>query len=260
MNTVTVIQGNEPIILCQPHSGTFIPDNILENLNAVGRKLLDTDWHIPSLYEGLIENVTVIRANFSRYVIDANRDPNGVSLYPGQNTTSLVPNTTFDDEPIWIKPITDGDIAARLNSFHLPYHQSIEAEIARVSAIHGAAFVYDCHSIRSQIPFLFNNQLPDLNIGDNNGTTCPLDITQAVALICDAHLAYRYVVNGRFKGGWTTRHYGDPTNLVHAVQMELAQSTYMLEQAPWTYLPEIAEKVRPHLQEILAALSELEMQ
>lgn len=258
MNPVTVIQGNGPIILCQPHSGTFVPNNILQNLNEVGRQLLDTDWHIPTLYDDLLENVTVITANFSRYVIDANRNPNGVSLYPGQNTTGLVPNITFDGAPIWIKPVTDQDVASRLSRFHSPYHQAIQAEIARISMIHGATFVYDCHSIRSEIPFLFNNQLPDLNIGDNDGRTCRPDITEAVAQICKAHSGYRYVVNGRFKGGWTTRHYGQPANNVFALQMELAQICYLnSETPPFEYDPSKASELREMLHDILCQIQTL---
>lgn len=252
MNPVSIIQGNSPIILSQPHSGTFVPDDILDNLNEVGRKLLDTDWHVPTLYKGLLDNVTVVTANFSRYVIDANRDPHDVSLYPGQNTTGLVPNTTFDGKPIWNKSLSEQEIATRLSDFHNVYHAALEAQIQRIKKLHGAAFLYDCHSIRSKIPFLFENKLPDINVGDNDGRSCLSNITNAVAYICKKHSDYTHVVNGRFKGGWTTRHYGQPAKHVFALQMELSQSGYLKSEAPPFEYDEIkAANLSSVLQEIL---------
>ena len=177
MNLVEVTQGDSPIILGQPHSGTYVPDEIFSELNDIGRQLLDTDWHIPKLYEGLVDNVTVVKANFNRYVIDPNRDPQGSSLYPGQNSTSLVPLFTFDGEPIWANKPTEAAIQQRLETYHQKYHQLLNDEITRVKSIHGVAVVYDCHSIRSKIPYLFDDRLPDLNVGDDNGKSCDSNIT-----------------------------------------------------------------------------------
>ncbi|HFQ15976.1 MAG TPA: N-formylglutamate deformylase, partial [Rhodobacteraceae bacterium] len=98
---VIVTEGDSPVILGQPHGGTDVPDAILARLNPLGRALGDTDWHITRLYDGLLVGASVVRATFHRYVIDANRDPGGGSLYPGQNTTSLCPTTDFDGQPIW---------------------------------------------------------------------------------------------------------------------------------------------------------------
>ncbi|MFT6328101.1 MAG: formiminoglutamase [Bermanella sp.] len=256
MNPVTVIQGRGPIILAQPHSGTYVPEAIWENLNTVGRQLLDTDWHIPRLYEGLLDNVTIVRANFSRYVIDANRDPEGGSLYPGENNTKLVPLATFDDEPIWNVAPSEDDIAFRLKHFHQVYHEALYAEIEKVKTIHGYAFVYDCHSIRSQITHLFDHKLPDLNIGDNVGKSCDVQITKAIEQICCNYPAYRHIVNGRFKGGWTTRHYGSPANHIYALQMELAQCTYLGSEAPpFNYAADKANTLRKVLRLILSAIN-----
>jgi len=252
MNAVSVIRGSCPIILSQPHSGEYIPDTIWSNLNALGRQLVDTDWHIPELYEGLLENVTVVKANFSRYVIDANRDPEGGSLYPGQNTTDLVPLSSFDNLPIWDIPPSKADVASRITQFHQVYHDHLKSEIERIKAIHGHVLLYDCHSIRSVIPFLFDAQLPDLNIGDNSGQSCNTKITDAVAQICARFPEYSHVVNGRFKGGWTTRHYGRITDNVHALQMELAQHRYLeSEKLPFDYSPFKANELRKVLQNIL---------
>ena len=255
MTPVEVVSGNGPIVLGLPHTGTHVPEGVRERLNDLGRGLDDTDWHIERLYGDLLDDVTTVRATFHRYVIDANRDPSGVSLYPGQNTTGLVPLTDFDGKPIWSTPPVDDEIEARRIAWHAPYHAALKAELERVRAIHGVAILYDCHSIRSNIPFLFDGVLPDFNIGTNLGTTCDAKITSAVQEICTAATGYTSITNGRFKGGWTTRHYGQPKHGTHAIQMELAQSTYLTaESAPWTYDDARADALRQHLKEILMAL------
>jgi N-formylglutamate deformylase len=252
MNAVSVTQGSSAIILSQPHSGQYVPDAIWANLNPLGRQLLDTDWHIPKLYEGLLDDVTIVKANFSRYVIDANRDPQGSSLYPGQNTTDLVPLSSFDNLPIWDTPPSNADIASRVSDYHRVYHDHLKSEINRLKSIHGQVFLYDCHSIRSKIPFLFDGQLPDLNIGDNSGQSCDSKITNAIQQVCARFPDYRHVVNGRFKGGWTTRHYGQPDDNVHAFQMELAQHRYLeSEKPPFLYDPVNAKELRKVLRTIL---------
>jgi formiminoglutamase len=197
---------------------------------------------------------TTVRATFHRSVIDANRDPSGHSLYPGQNTTGLVPDTDFDGLAIWQEGQAPGEeeIAQRLATFHQPYHAALAAEIARVKALHGVAIVYDCHSIRSHVPFLFEGKLPDFNIGTDSGKTCAALVEQTALAIATAAPGYDAVLNGRFKGGWSTRHYGRPADHVHAIQMELAQSTYLgSEVHPFDYDEEKAEKLRFHLQKIL---------
>ncbi len=258
MNPVEVFQGDGPIVLGLPHTGTHVPDDIATNLNPRGLGLDDTDWHIHTLYDGLLEGATTVRATFHRYVIDANRDPTGVSLYPGQNTTGLVPLTDFDGKDIWQTAPNTAEIETRRQAFHAPYHAALQAELSRVHAKHGIAILYDCHSIRSQIPFLFDGKLPDFNIGTNLGTTCAPEIETAVRNICGSAAGYSSILNGRFKGGWTTRHYGQPDKGIHAIQMELAQSTYLTaEAAPWAYDPARAEPMRAHLKSILETLAAL---
>lgn len=232
MDPVSVIQGSSPLILAQPHSGTWVPSEVAAMLNEKGAQLLDTDWRIPELYDGLLEGATTVRANFNRYVIDANRPPDGESLYPGQNTTGLVPMATFDDHPIWVQAPGKAQIAHRLEKYHQPYHTALQAEIDRVRTQHGFAVLYDCHSIRSSIPYLFDGRLPDLNIGTNSGLSCSPVLERAAADCCAASEDFTSVLNGRFKGGWTTRHYGQRENGVHAVQMEIAQSAYLDSEMP----------------------------
>jgi N-formylglutamate deformylase len=260
MPVFEVKQGHSPVILGFPHTGTEVPPEIWERLNVNGRLLADTDWHIHKLYEDLLPNATTVRATFHRYVIDANRDPSGTSLYPGQNTTGLIPETDFDGEPIWLEGQApdEADIKARLAAFHAPYHAALAAEIERVKAIHGVAILYDCHSIRSHIPFLFEGKLPDFNIGTDNGRTCAPEIEAAAKDIAGAAEGYTSILNGRFKGGWTTRHYGKPETGVHAIQMELAQSTHLAsETPPFAYDAAKAEKLRVHLKAILQRIEEI---
>ncbi|MDO6797007.1 N-formylglutamate deformylase [Shimia thalassica] len=258
MTPVEIHQGDSPIVLGLPHTGTYVPDAILADLNDRGRGLDDTDWHIHTLYDGVFPGATTVRATFHRYVVDANRDPSGVSLYPGQNTTGLVPLTDFDGHDIWTAPPTEADVEARRETFHAPYHAALQAELDRVRSIHGVAILYDCHSIRSGIPFLFEGTLPDFNIGTNLGTTCAPGIEAATQTICDGAAGYSSVTNGRFKGGWTTRHYGRPAEGLHAIQMELAQSTYLSAEAtPWAYDTTKAARLRPYLTQILTQLAEL---
>jgi len=260
---VEVTRGSSPVILGFPHTGLEAPVEIRERLNENGLLLADTDWHLHRLYEGLLPNATTVRATFHRYVIDANRDPEGASLYPGQNTTGLVPLTDFDGKPIWkdgAEP-TEADIAARRDAFHRPYHQALAAEVERVRAEHGVAVLYDCHSIRSLIPFLFEGRLPDFNIGSDGGATCDAAIEAAVVTGAEQAKGYTHVLNGRFRGGWTTRHYGRPADNVHAIQMELAQIEYLAsETVPFDYDTAKAERLRPHLQAILERIEKVALE
>lgn len=256
MTPVEVEFGNSPLILAMPHSGTFVPDDIQQHLNEAGQALRDTDWHIDQLYDGLVPDVTTVRANFHRYVIDANRDPSGQSLYPGQATTGLVPLTDFDGNGIWHRPPDDTQTEQRRLAYHAPYHRALAAQMQRVKSIHGFAILYDCHSIRSKIPYLFDGLLPDFNIGTNLGQTCAPQITASVLAHCQAAADYNTVLNGRFIGGWTTRHYGRPEQGIHAIQMELAQSNYLEnEAAPWTYDQTKAARLREVLEPLLTTVS-----
>ncbi|MDE0208530.1 MAG: N-formylglutamate deformylase [Boseongicola sp.] len=258
MTPVEVAPGTGPVVLGIPHAGTHVPDEIKARLNERGRALADTDWHIDRLYADLLPDVTTVRATFHRYVIDANRDPSGASLYPGKNTTALVPLTDFDGHDIWDTPPTAADVEARCASCHAPYHEALQAELDRVRQLHGAAILYDCHSIRSRIPFLFDGTLPDFNIGTNLGATCAPLLQDAVLRICENAPGYSAILNGRFKGGWTTRHYGRPGAGCHAIQMELAQSTYLTDEAPpWTCDTEKAGRLRSRLKSILTTLADM---
>ena len=252
MNVVSVVEGSRPIILAQPHGGTDVAAAIYDRLNEKGKALADTDWHINKLYDGLVEDITVVQSHIHRYVIDANRGPDDASLYPGQNTTGLCPLTDFNGNPIYLsgEEPDANEIEQRRILYHKPYHDALVQQISRLRQFHDAVIVYDCHSIRSHIPFLFEGKLPDFNIGTFNGRSCNNIIENKVVDICTQAQDYSTIVNGRFKGGWTTRHYGKPDSGVQAIQMELTQCTYMQETAPWPY----DDRKSDHLRQILAAI------
>lgn len=249
--------GKGPLLLAQPHGGIDIPDSILQRLNSLGQARADTDWHISRLYDGLSADATIVSTPIHRYVIDANRDPADESLYPGQNTTSLCPLTSFDGDPIYLEgqaPSTD-EIQQRQQDYHQPYHDAICEQLERIRQIHGYVILYDCHSIRSQVPYLFEGRLPDFNIGSNSGSSCDPAVERVLQDHCEAASGYRTAVNARFKGGWTTRHYGRPQQGYHAIQMELAQCNYMQEQAPWHYDDVESDELRAILAGILNDLN-----
>ncbi len=256
MTVVEISEGNSPVILGMPHTGTHVPPEIWARLDGNGKLLADTDWHIHRLYENLLPEATTVRALFHRYVIDANRDPAGGSLYPGRNTTGLVPLTDFDGRPIWREgrePSAE-EVGERTTVFHAPYHAALLEQVERVTKLHGLAIVYDCHSIRSHIPFLFEGQLPDFNIGTDGGMTCHPSVEAAVMAAVRAS-GRTHVLNGRFRGGWTTRHYGQPSAGMHAIQMELAQSTHLQsETSPFAFDAAKASAMRETLGAILHEL------
>lgn len=257
MEPVTVTSGESPVLLAMPHTGTWLPKDVFDGLNARGRLLADTDWHIDRLYAGLLPGATVVRANFHRYLIDANRDPAGLSLYPGQNTTGLCPLTDFDGEAIWRDGHApdEAETERRREGFHAAYHAALGGELARLRRLHGQVVLYDCHSIRSEIPFLFDSVLPDLNIGTNDGRACAHELESIVLNICQKTKAYTHILNGRFKGGWTTRRYGRSQDGIHAVQMEIAQSAYLkAEEPPFALDDNAAANLRTVLGSILGHL------
>jgi formiminoglutamase len=250
-------EGGGPLVLSMPHGGLELTPGLEARLSALGRGLGDTDWWIERLYDFPDAlDASVVRTRLSRTVIDVNRDPSGASLYPGQATTGLCPVVSFDGLPLYrdgAEP-DEAEIAERRERYFAPYHAALAAQIARAKATHGYALLYDCHSIRSQVPRLFEGDLPDFNIGSNSGTSCAPALEAAVAEVCAGADGYGHVVNGRFKGGWITRSYGDPANGVHALQMELAQRAYMEETPPWTFDEAKAARLRPVLRRVLEAL------
>jgi formiminoglutamase len=257
-----ITRGEAPLIVSMPHTGTDIPAEIEAQLVSpwLGRK--DADWHVEKLYDFAPSlGATVVRTIMSRTVIDVNRDPSGASLYPGQATTELCPTITFDGEPLYrddCAPNAD-EIARRRTIWFEPYHAALTVEIARLRQQHSKIILFEAHSIRSNIPRLFESELPNFNIGTNSGASCDPRLAEAVERACE-DTNFSRVTNGRFKGGWTTRHYGKPANGVHAIQLELACCGYMDEPRdvspdnwPTPYSEQRATEMRAALKQILQA-------
>lgn len=257
MTWLHVERANTPLILAFPHGGTEIPQELAPQFRSHWWATRDADWHIRQLYDGLAD-ATRVWTDISRSVIDCNRDPSGASLYPGQATTGLCPLETFDGEPLY-EAGEAPDSAPRRETWFGPYHAALEAEIARLQSLHERVVIYDCHSIRSHIPRLFEGKLPEFNIGTNNGETCAAALETAVL---EAAAGRSHVLNGRFRGGWTTRHYGRPELGVHAIQMEIAMRAYLDEPEgepdetnwPPAYDPDRAASLRADLACILSAI------
>lgn len=251
--TYTLRQGTLPLLISIPHLGTELPAEFAAGMSGTAPVLQDTDWHLDRLYgfaTGL--GASVLQAKVSRYVIDLNRPPGGESLYPGQTTTGLCPTETFRGEPLYDPaPAPDAlQQADRLARFWQPYHGALRAELDRLKAQHGSVLLWDAHSIASVLPRLFEGKLPDLNFGTADGRSCaPAIIDRVVAQARNSR--FSQVLNGRFKGGYITRHYGVPAERVHAIQLEMGQDLYMLEDPPFTYLEHKATSVQPLLQKML---------
>lgn len=226
-----VYRGEAPLVVAFPHGGTEL-GGVEPRFASPWLARRDADWWIEELYAFVRDlGATTISTVVSRSVIDVNRDPSGASLYPGLTTTELCPTTTFDGTPLYrsFDPEED-EIAWRRKTFFDPYHAALAAEIERLRAVHPRVVLYDAHSIRSRIPRLFEGELPQFNLGTNSGATCDPALEAELAEVCEKS-GHSWIANGRFKGGWTTRHYGAPANGVHAVQMELAMRGYMDEPA-----------------------------
>ncbi len=247
-------QGTQPLLISIPHVGTYVPPAIAARLTPEARQVPDTDWHLDILYGFARElGASILQATHSRYVVDLNRPPDGASLYPGQSVTGLCPVDSFDDTPLYASGDVpdDAEVAARRNAIWLPYHQQLQAELTRIKAAHGVAALWDAHSIRSVLPRFFEGKLPDLNLGTAKGESCDPALAQAVLAVAQGAQGYSSVLNGRFTGGYITRHYGQPRQNIHAIQLEMTQSSYMQEALPFSYLPEVAAQVQPHLKRML---------
>jgi N-formylglutamate deformylase len=262
MDWLKVHRGEAPLVVSFPHTGTDIPHDLEDGFVSSWLARRDADWWVDRLYDFAVETgATTVRTPFSRSVIDVNRDPSGASLYPGQATTELCPATTFDGEALYRegRAPDDTEIARRRQTYFAPYHNALRMELDRLRKTHAAVVLFDAHSIRSRIPRLFDGELPHFNIGTNGGQSCAAGLTDAVDKACTAP-DYSRVMNGRFKGGWTTRHYGEPAKGIHAIQLELACRGYIdepdvLSPANWPtpYTEARAENLRGVLRKVLNA-------
>ncbi|MGF6653642.1 N-formylglutamate deformylase [Paraburkholderia youngii] len=246
----SLVRGGAPLIISIPHLGITIPEDLRDDFSDVALTLADTDWHLDQLYDfGHNLSATIVTAKVSRYVIDLNRPPSDESLYPGQVTTGLYPAHTFRGESVY----RDGrapdthEKARRLRTYWRPYHECLAEEIRRLCDRHQQVLLWEAHSIASCLPRLFDGTLHELNLGNQDGRTCDSSVFRA-AVHAASESGYTWVANGRFKGGYITRHYGAPSNGIHAIQLEMSQRTYMEESAPFRLISPRAKQVKATLQ------------
>jgi N-formylglutamate deformylase len=255
MDIFELHRGTAPLLISVPHDGTAVPDDIAERLTDSARSVPDTDWHMSRLYAFARElGASMIVPAHSRYVIDLNRSEDDVSLYPGQNTTGLCPIVQFTGEPVYREghaPDED-EIRARVDRYWRPYHQALQGEIERMKAAHGRIVLWEGHSIKGELPFLFEGRLPDLNLGTANGASCSPALQSQLEALLVGQGDYDFVVNGRFKGGYITRHYGDRDNGVEAVQLEISQRIYM-DEASFAWDPAKAARLQTLVRRLLEA-------
>ena len=252
----TLHRGSAPLLLSLPHDGSRIPPELAARMTPEARRAPDTDWHVSRLYDFAREmGASVLVPHHSRYVIDLNRGEDDTSLYPGQNTTGLVPLVRFTGEPIYLQgrePDAD-EVASRIERYWRPYHVALRDELDRLRSAHGRVALWEGHSIRgSGLPFLFEGRLPDLNLGTATGGSCSSALQARIEAVLTAQTDYDWIANGRFKGGHITRHYGAPGDGIDAVQLELSQRTYMDEDS-FAYDEAKAARLRPLLRRLLAA-------
>jgi N-formylglutamate deformylase len=253
----TLRRGSAPLLVSFPHAGTEIPPELAARMTPEALQRADVDWHLPQLYAFVqAMGASTIAAQCARHVIDLNRPPEDASLYPGQDVTGLLPLDTFRKQPLYL-PGQAPDAAEapdRVARYWRPYHDALRGELDRLRALHGAVVLWDAHSIASRLPRFFDGKLPDLNLGTADGRACAPALQAAAEGAMAAQTQFTHVSNGRFKGGYITRHYGRPDTGVHALQLEMCQSTYMDESAPFGYRADLAAQVQPLLQRMLDAV------
>lgn len=255
MDIYRLHQGEAALIVSMPHVGTHLPAPIADTMTPIARHVVDTDWHVERLYDmAAAMGATTIAATHARYVVDLNRPPDNKPLYAGADNTELVPLTTFDHEPIYLpgqEPDT-AEIARRVETYWRPYHERLAAEIERLRASHERIVLWEGHSIRSHVARFFEGRLTDFNLGTGSGISCDGDLAARIEAEAAANNTFTSVMNGRFKGGYITRHFGQPAKGVHAIQLELSQITYMEETLPFRYLPETAEPTKALITRLLS--------
>lgn len=257
MDTYRFRPGDTPVLLSIPHGGTRIPLEIAARMTDAAKAVPDTDWHLDQLYAFAASlGIGILAADFSRYVVDLNRSSDGTVLYRGADNTELCPTTTFEREPIYQDGEfpDDQEVRARVQTYWRPYHERLDAELKALKARFGVAVLFDAHSIRSHVPRFFEGKLHDFNLGTADGASAPSHLSGRLMNVLSSADRYSAILDGRFKGGYITRHYGRPAEKVHAVQLELAQATYMDEDPPFRYRPEAAAEVRPILERFVATL------
>jgi N-formylglutamate deformylase len=253
----TLYPGSRPLLVSMPHVGTLIPPDMQPRYVERALQVEDTDWHLEALYDFVrASGASLLVPRHSRYVIDLNRPSENTPMYAGANNTELCPTRFFTGEALYREGMApdDAEIARRISTYWQPYRSALEGELTRIRQLHGHAVLFDAHSIHSEVPWLFEGRLPDLNLGTVNGSSAAASLREALAQVLASQSTYSQVVDGRFKGGHITRHYGRPAQGWHAIQLEMCWSTYMAEHPPYVLDETRARRVRPLLQQLLQTM------
>ena len=253
----TLHPGRTPLLISLPHVGTALPPELAARMVGRAQAVEDTDWHLEPLYRFALDlGAGLLVPRYSRYVVDLNRPPQNTPMYPGQNNTGLCPERFFTGEPLYLPGQEPGaaEVAQRVTQFWQPYHQALAAELQRLRQQFGHAVLFDGHSIKSELPWLFDGRLWDLNLGTADGSSCAPALQDAVATVLQGQTRYSQVVNGRFKGGHITRSYGQPAQGVHALQLEMCWRCYMDEAPPYAWHAQRAAEVQPLLRQLVQAM------
>jgi N-formylglutamate deformylase len=256
-NRYTYHEGDSPLLVSVPHDGRVLPPDIAARMTPEALEIPDTDWHVGQLYEFCKDlNASMIVATHSRYVVDLNRSMSDEALYEGQVSTGLCPAQTFGGVAIYSDAslVTESEKESRVVDYWQPYHEKIGQRLQQLKDRFGYALLWDAHSIPSRVPSLFPGELTELNIGTNNGASCPQAISAAVAEVA-AKSPYSTVLDGRFRGGFITRNYGSPAERQYAIQLELAQRSYMHEDT-LLYDAQRAARLAETLQRMLSVFAE----
>jgi N-formylglutamate deformylase len=253
----TLHQGTVPLLVSLPHIGTAIPEDLRSGYVERALASEDTDWHLDKVYEFVDEmGASVLMPKYSRYVIDLNRSPENIQMYTGTNNTELCPTHFFSGDALYREGAAPNDveIARRRDRYWRPYHDALNSELQRLKSIHGYAILFEGHSIKSELPWLFEGRLPVLNLGTVDGASCAATMRTALSNVLQSQMQFSHVVDARFKGGYITRHYGQPDDRVHAVQLEMCWRCYMQESPPFVYDPALATNVQPLLRTLIQTL------
>ncbi len=257
MTNYTLHHGHLPLLVSLPHVGIELPEDQRSRYVDRAFGFEDTDWHLDRLYGFVRElDISLIVPRYSRYLIDLNRPSENAPMYPGMNNTELCPTRFFTGDPLY----GDGrapdatEIARRIEHYWQPYHRALRAELDRLRGMYGYAILFDGHSIKSELPWLFKGKLPDLNLGTVSGASCAPALRSALARVLADQRHYSQAVDGRFKGGYITRSYGKPDEGVHAIQLEMCWSCYMQESAPYVCVPRLVGQIQPVLRQLIETM------
>jgi N-formylglutamate amidohydrolase len=172
----------------------------------------------------------MIYATYSRWVIDLNRDPQSKPLYTdGRIITATCPTTTFLGEPIYQDERLEvgvEEMRRRVELYYNPYHLKIQELLNDLKKEFGKVLLWDCHSIRQEVPTIHKEKFPDLILGDADGTSASPGLIEGAISILESK-KYSFSHNDPFKGGYITRHFGIPAENQHALQLEMTKVNYM---------------------------------